>query len=190
MIYDLILEVGAAMNVDITGVFDIAHLKAIHKGLFENKLYDAGRFRTEPIYNSRDEFTKPDKIEMAVELVCDYIKLENYFRGLAPDMLGAKLAAQMVKLNHIHPFMDGNHRTQMIFLQQLAANAGSDLDLSKMSRDDMKSALGQAETGSYIELIKLFQSALTHTGMMGPVVYTPEPEKPRKSLFDFFRRRK
>lgn len=178
------------MSVDITGVFDIEHLKAIHKSLFENALDDAGEFRTEAAYNNFSEFTKPDKIEMAVGLVCDYIKLENYFRGLPADMLAAKLAAQMVKLNHICPFRDGNHRTYMIFLQQLAANAGFDLDLSKMSQDDMKSALGQAETGSYIDLIKLFQSALTYTGTMGPVAYTPEPEKPRKNLFGFFRRRK
>ena len=181
---------AAVSRGDITGVFDIEHLKSIHKSMFDGMLDDAGELRSVRAYNGWDEFTKPEQIRMSLGLVCDYIKLENYFRGLSADMLAPKLAAQMAKLDNIHPFQDGNYQVQMEFLKQLAANAGFDLDLSKISRDDMKIALGQAAVHNYTRLISLFQSALTHTGVMGPVVYTPEPEKPRKGLFGLFRRRK
>lgn len=175
----------------VSGVFDIAHIKAIHKNLFDGVYPDAGEFRTVRAYNGWDEFTRPEQITMSLRLVCDYTKMENYFRGLPQDMLAAKLCAAMGKLHRIHPFQDGNRRVYLTFLEQLAANAGFEFDISKLPKDDMTLALSQALIGNYMRMLGLFTPALTYTGVMGSVVYNaePAPEKPRKGLFHIFKRR-
>ena len=41
----------------------------------------------------------------------------------------------MADLNHIHPFPEGNGRTQRILLEQMAARAGYRLDHHRIARD-------------------------------------------------------
>ena len=62
---------------------------------------------------------------------------ENYLRSLGREEFAVRAAAVMVDLNEVHPFREGNGRTQRVFMGQLARNAGYPLDFSVVSRERM-----------------------------------------------------
>lgn len=154
----------------ITGRFDAAHLQSIHKFLFQD-VYDwAGEFRDIDIFKGMTEFIAPDRIQAELDEFCGDIRDKNYFRGLSKPDAADAMADAMCRLNLIHPFREGNGRTQRVFMEQLAANAGYDLDFSNMSENDMRDASFAASVRGENRLMRyVFRSNMTETGVMGPV---------------------
>jgi cell filamentation protein len=52
-------------------------------------------------------------------------------------------------VNHVHPFREGNGRTQMIYLKQLADHAGHPLDLTRIEKDSWIGASRETHLGRY-----------------------------------------
>jgi cell filamentation protein len=63
------------------------------------------------------------------------INNEDNLRGLTREQFAARAAEHMCELNTIHPFLDGNGRTQRAFLEMLAKQAGHDIDLARIDPD-------------------------------------------------------
>ena len=55
---------------------------------------------------------------------------DNLLRGVGSDAFAGKAVEFLAYLNAIHPFREGNGRTQLTFMAMLAAYAGHPLDLS------------------------------------------------------------
>lgn len=51
------------------------------------------------------------------------------------------------RTNELHPFREGNGRTQRVFLAQLAHHAGYNLDFTRIDSDDLMIATIQAAPG-------------------------------------------
>ena len=49
--------------------------------------------------------------------------------------------------NHIHPFREGNGRTQRLFIAQLIRYAGYDIDFSEIGGEELMIATIQAANG-------------------------------------------
>lgn len=49
--------------------------------------------------------------------------------------------------NNIHPFREGNGRTQRVFISQLALNAGYEMDFANIDTDKLMIATIQAANG-------------------------------------------
>lgn len=163
----------------ITGRFDAAHLQSIHKFLFQD-VYDwAGEFRDIEIFKGMTEFIAPDRIQAELDGLCGDIRDKNYFCGLSKQDAADAMADAMCRLNLIHPFREGNGRTQRVFMEQLAANAGYDLDFSNISENDMRDASFAASVRGENRLMRyLFRSNMTETGVMGQVEHiTPAPDR-------------
>lgn len=158
----------------ITGKFDAAHLKSIHKFLFQD-VYDwAGEFRDIQIFKGLTEFTAPERIQSELDVLCADIRDKNYFRGLSKYAAADGLADAMCRLNQIHPFREGNGRTQRLFMEQMALNAGYNLDFSQVSENAMRNASFFASVrGDSRPMQCLFASSMTDAGSLGPVEYTP-----------------
>ena len=54
--------------------------------------------------------------------------------------MASKLGQVLVELNNIHPFREGNGRTQRVFLSQLALQAGFELSFVHMTEVQMRNA--------------------------------------------------
>jgi cell filamentation protein len=65
------------------------------------------------------------------------LRAENYLRGLSREEFSSRAALLMVDLNGVHPFREGNGRTQRVFISELAQEAGHPLDFSCVSRERM-----------------------------------------------------
>jgi cell filamentation protein len=61
----------------------------------------------------------------------------NHLRGLDPEAFANKAAHVLAELNAVHPFREGNGRTQNTFLTILAERAGYPLDLERLNRPEM-----------------------------------------------------
>lgn len=132
-----------------TGQFDAAHLKAIHRHLFQDIYEWAGRTRdekvrlsdgtvaTEPLMRKAggDPFLAGPKIGDALQRIGETLRRDDYLRGLPRDEFAERAADVMAAINDAHPFREGNGRTQRIFLTELALKAGHDLDFTVVSKN-------------------------------------------------------
>ena len=117
------------------GRFDLEHLRAIHRALFQD-VYDwAGEFRTVNIRRSGQfYFAYAEHIASTLTSTFDVLKRENHLAGLDREQFSARAGYFMGELNAIHPFRDGNGRTQREFIRQLAVRNGLQLDWSRVTR--------------------------------------------------------
>lgn len=117
------------------GDFDLAHLQAIHRHLFQD-VYDwAGEIRLVPLAKGGSRFFPPDRIGLAMQDIHSRIVKQEYLRGLRPDRFAHEAARIIGDVNVVHPFREGNGRTQAIYLQQLGERARHKIDLTRLERE-------------------------------------------------------
>ncbi len=117
----------------ITGNFDKKHFLEIHHYLFEDIYPFAGKFREENIAKGAFRFAMWEYIEPELEKLLNKLKQENYLDGLPKEELAKKLAYYLSELNVLHPFREGNGRTEREFIRQLALKNGYILNLKKVA---------------------------------------------------------
>lgn len=116
------------------GNFDLAHLKAIHHHLFQD-VYDwAGQVRTLEISKGPSSFMFRQFIESGMADVHSRLVKSRFLSGLGRDDFAREAGKIIGDVNHIHPFREGNGRTQALYLKQLSAQAGHPLDLTQIGR--------------------------------------------------------
>jgi cell filamentation protein len=134
-----------------TGSFDAAHLKAIHQYLFQDVYEWAGHTRderirltdgmiaTEPSIRKigGQPFMEGALIVAELDRIAGALAAANHLRGLEREEFAVRAADLMVDLNSVHPFREGNGRTQRVFVEALAQEAGHTLDFSVVSRERM-----------------------------------------------------
>ena len=73
----------------------------------------------------------------------------RYFRGTSPEAFADGTGSIMGDVNHVHPFREGNGRTQLQYLKQLAERAGRGLDLTQLDRDTWMEASRLSNLGDH-----------------------------------------
>jgi cell filamentation protein len=140
--------------------FDYEHYKAIHKYLFVD-LYDwAGKTRIVNISKKGTQFCPYDKIENLAKSIFSYLRKNNYLKGLSKSNFIFGFVELYVSTNYLHPFREGNGRTQRLFLAQLARNAGYRLDFADIDVDELMIATIQSSGGVKDGLIRVFTEAI------------------------------
>jgi cell filamentation protein len=108
----------------LKGNFDLAHLKAIHRHLFSD-VYDwAGEFRTINIGKGGTMFAHHGHLESAAAPIFKRLAAESHLAGLDPEQFSARAAFYLGELNALHPFREGNGRTQREFISHVAQASG------------------------------------------------------------------
>jgi cell filamentation protein, protein adenylyltransferase len=153
------------------GNFDADHLKAIHRHLFQDVYEWAGHTRdervalsdgtmaTEPLLRKIDgkPFMEGQLIAEGLDRIGRRLAEENHLRGLTREEFANHAADVMVDLNAVHPFREGNGRTQRIFMQELAHEAGHQIDFSVVSRERMiQASIAGNENGDPTMMRRLF----------------------------------
>ncbi len=150
----------------LEGNFDYEHLKAIHRELFQDVYVWAGHDRYSTGY--RDFFKKGDTefihgndLPIATEKLFISLNHANYFKDLNRKELVESLSSFFNQLNILHPFMEGNGRTQRLFIEDLAKKSGYKLNLSKVSQDDMIQASIEGAKGDTKSFKAMIEERLT-----------------------------
>ena len=139
---------------------DRAHLQAIHRVLFDGVFDWAGQFRTTDIDKQGTDFVPAVEVETAIDQVFAELAAENLLRGLPREQFIGRLAHYYARLNQIHPFREGNGRTQRLFWGQVALHAGWYVDFVRMSKaaNDEASRVASQE-GNLEPLVALLDEA-------------------------------
>lgn len=125
-------------------------LKAIHRHIFQDIYAWAGTFRTVDMVKLRERGKAP--VAFAPGARVERVEIPRFFGELASDLAGGsfdgldartfayRAAVYMADLNHIHPFPEGNGRTQRVLLALLARRSGYRLAHARLGRDDWLAA--------------------------------------------------
>ena len=141
--------------------FDFAHYKAIHKYLFGELYSWAGEIRTINISKKGTQFCPANEIERVGKAVFERLAARQYFAGLPREAFVQELVDFYQRTNELHPFREGNGRTQRVFLAQLAQNAGYRLDFGCIDPDELMIATIYAVQGVEQPLQDLFFKIVT-----------------------------
>lgn len=122
----------------VTGDFSLKHLCAIHKQLFQDIYTWAGKIRTVDI-SKGTIFCLVQFIELQFEELYVQLQKENFLADVTDKKeMAYRLAYYLAELNMIHPFREGNGRTQRIYIEQLCLHNGRfEIDFTEVSKDEM-----------------------------------------------------
>ncbi len=142
--------------------FDFEHYKQIHKYLFEDLYEWAGKIRTVDISKKGTNFTSVDNIESVAEACFSRLKSCNYFKNLDFDVFVDNLVDFYCTTNILHPFREGNGRTQRIFISQLIRFCGYDINFSEIDTDELMVATIHSANGVTDYLKETFKNHIKH----------------------------
>ena len=132
------------------GKFDKAHLKALHRHIFQDVYEWAGHTRNEsPVVDGRRvepigmlmkggmPFLPGSRIEMGLDEAFKPIREPRVLKG-SSALKFAELAGKVLsELNYVHPFREGNGRTQEAFILLLGRQFGHEVDFTIITRARM-----------------------------------------------------
>ncbi|MGH9764525.1 MAG: Fic/DOC family protein, partial [Blastocatellia bacterium] len=91
--------------------FDVPHLKAIHRYIFQDVFEWAGEFRTVELSKDGHLFARPTFVEPTLEQTLRNLAGEGCLAGLDATSFADRAAFYLSELNAAHPFREGNGRT-------------------------------------------------------------------------------
>ena len=125
----------------LPGNFDIPHLRAIHRYIFQDIFPWAGDFRE--VTTSRTNsfgFPPPQFLVPSLEGIFTALKAEDHLKRVDPDAFALRAGHYLGEINAVHPFREGNGRTQREFLRTLALRAGHKLTWAGLTPDENNTA--------------------------------------------------
>lgn len=135
------------LNMPEKNTFDFEHYKAIHQFLFSDLYAWAGQVRDVNISKKGTAFCPAEKINEQANRIFSYLKGQNFLCGLTKASFVDGLVDFYCSTNMLHPFREGNGRTQRIFLSQLAQNSGYLLNFAEIDGDLLMIATIQSAQG-------------------------------------------
>ncbi len=135
------------------GNFDAAHFSAVHRHLFGDVYEWAGEYRTVRIAKGGTMFCYPENISAQMDAILGGIEGGAGFRDVTADEFVTQLAGFLAEVNAIHPFREGNGRTQLAFAGLIGAAFGQPLQLRRVSQRTFPPAMVASFAGDLGPLI-------------------------------------
>ncbi len=148
----------------IPGRFDLAHLQAIHRHLFQSIYSWAGELRGYDIRKGICEFTPHQKLEYYADKVYKGLSEEGYLFGYAKQRFVERLAYYYDLTNRLHPFPEGNGRTQRLFIEHLATTAGYRVNWDRAQPWQIVEVAIQSFEGRFEPTVLLFEDIISTRG--------------------------
>jgi cell filamentation protein len=99
-------------------------------------------------------FCYSERIHAEIHKLFRWLKEENFLRGRDKDTFARAGAHFLAELNAIHPFRDGNGRSQLTFAALLATRAGYPLDLTRLAPAEFLGAMVASFRGNESPLVR------------------------------------
>jgi cell filamentation protein len=140
------------------GKFNALHYCRVHHHLFQDVYSWAGKYRTVRTAKGGNPFCFPEYIGS---------EMTKLF-GTVPEILSADSSEDFIaeatrflgELNAIHPFREGNGRSQLAFMAMLGEAAGFVLDFARVRRDSFMPAMIASYAGNLVPLSAELKSLL------------------------------
>lgn len=146
----------------LQGNFDAAHLRAIHRHIFQDVFEWAGQYRTLDIARGGQfYFAYVSRIQPCLDELFAKLKSERYLKDADEAAFLKRLAYYFGELNAVHPFREGNGRTQREFIREVALQSGRRLHWRNVTREAVYAASHLSfQRADYSGLISVLSDAL------------------------------
>ena len=124
-----------------SGRFSLSHYCNLHRHLFQDVYSWAGQYRKVRIGKGDSMFCYPEHISSQMRDLFTELKSDRILCRLTARAFNKKAASFMSTLNAIHPFREGNGRTQLAFFTLLADNAGHPLNSELLDPEEYLHAM-------------------------------------------------
>ena len=143
-----------------SGDFDLSHLRKIHRHLFQDVYSWAGKLRTLDIAKGDSHFHPRRYIETGMADVHRRLISRDYLRRLTRLEFAVTAADIIGDVNLVHPFREGNGRSQVMYLVKLAEFAGHSLDHGLLRQRQWIEASRRAYNADYSLMAAEIEHAL------------------------------
>ncbi|MCR4781493.1 MAG: Fic family protein [Lachnospiraceae bacterium] len=146
-------DYSAAREADLLlhgfeGDFSLKYLCDIHRYLFQDVYSWAGKIRTVDV-SKGTYFCRSIYIEDQFNRLYEELVNENYLLDIkSSTQMADRLAYYLGEINMIHPFREGNGRTQRVYIDLLCKNTKRfELDFTLISKEEMIRACTKSACG-------------------------------------------
>lgn len=112
-------------------------LLEIHHYLFQDIYAWAGKVRTVNISKNGKPFFDGERFSIAFQYIDNLLLAYKNIRKTNKNQIAEKLAEILDNVNYLHPFREGNGRTQREFIRLLALEKGYALNLNPADNKDV-----------------------------------------------------
>ena len=146
----------------LSPTFDFAHLKAIHRYLFQDVYSWAGEPRTVDMAKDGSRFCSHPYIEDYLSKQFAQLAMEREGWSKSPESVdwAERFAHYLGEINAAHTFREGNGRAQRLFIGQLAGEHQMEICWSGMTAAEMIEASIESFRGDNEVLKSLIQRHL------------------------------
>ena len=116
------------------GDFDAAHYCAVHHHLFQDVYEWAGQYRTVRTSKGGNMFCYPEHIRSQMNQLFGDLREQMHIASQNADEFITQIARLLGELNAIHPFREGNGRSQLAFVGLLGMAYGRPFDFERIDR--------------------------------------------------------
>ncbi len=117
----------------------------------------AGEVRQIDITKNATYFARHETIDGRFAELAKQLAAEKYLRGLSVEQFADRIGFYLGEINMLHPFREGNGRTQREFIHLLARKAGYRIAWESIGKDDMIRACIAAGEGNHAVLAKIMR---------------------------------
>lgn len=142
-----------SFDLPVLAAFDPADYRALHRHLFGDVYEWAGEYRTIRTGKGGNWFAFPEYIAGEMDRLFARLAGPAFLPGGDPDEFIARTADFLGDLNAIHPFREGNGRTQLIFLRLLGLRAGHPFRVEQIEADEFLTAMIESFHGRMDALV-------------------------------------
>ena len=159
----------------VAGNFDLAHLQRIHRAIFQDVYEWAGDLREIDISKGAMRFATTSQLESSGAEIFRRLARNNHFQDLSHGDFVKSAADYLADVNALHPFREGNGRTQREFFRELAARAGFHLDWSRTDSREVVRASIAGMVGDTKPLVRILRRASASPSELGGIVRDDGP---------------
>ena len=152
------LKIAVAKTRPIKGSFDLKHLQLIHAFVFADIYAWAGQLRHVNI-SKGNQFCFAQHLNSYSNDLFGKLRRENYL--IDSNNVPERLAYYLSEINVLHPFREGNGRTQRLFIEYLASVAGYRVDFSSVTPREMIVASADSFAKEYGTIYEMFDRITT-----------------------------
>lgn len=127
------------------------YLQSIHERMFGDLVPGiAGRIRDVDVQATGTgiPYCRPEYIDANLATLFGKLEREDYLTGLDADTFADRLADRWGELSAIHPYRDGNTRSQSTYVSAIAERAGHPIDWEHVDVDELRTARLYAVAGN------------------------------------------
>ncbi|MFI5530472.1 Fic/DOC family protein [Kitasatospora sp. NPDC051853] len=144
----------------VPGSYDLPHLQAFHRAIFGLVYEWAGQLRTVEI-SKETGFCRTEHLEAFAGSVFAGVPAPSQLAALPRSAFLDRLTSLYGDINALHPFREGNGRTQRAFLSQLATESGYQLSWRLLDAEQNRRASIQSHNGDDGALRAMLDRLLT-----------------------------